>query len=115
MRNSALEASLQSILDEGSNVWVIGDVHGHFNTLKALIKRLSPSENDAIVMLGTGMPTLQPILDCANWDGAPVTSCMLSLAWRTVLYLDNQLPSAENMLAWCGGATWYQRMSNSNN
>ena len=52
MRNSALEARLQSILDEGSNVWVIGDVHGHFNTLKALIKRLSPSENDAIVMLG---------------------------------------------------------------
>jgi len=52
VRNSSLEARLQSILDEGSNVWVIGDVHGHFSTLKALIKRLSPSENDAIVMLG---------------------------------------------------------------
>jgi len=79
------------------------------------LQSLKNKNIDAIVMLGTGMPTLQPILDCANWDGAPVTSCMLSLAWRTVLYLDNQLPSAENMLAWCGGATWYQRMSNSNN
>ena len=79
------------------------------------LQSLKNKNIDTIVMLGTGMPTLQPILDCANWDGAPVTSCMLSLAWRTVLYLDNQLPSAENMLAWCGGATWYQRMSNSNN
>ena len=52
MRNRALEAELQSILDLGSNVWVIGDVHGHFSTLMALIERLSPSESDAILMLG---------------------------------------------------------------
>ena len=52
MRNRALEAELQSILDQGSNVWVIGDVHGHFSTLMALIERLSPSESDAILMLG---------------------------------------------------------------
>jgi len=52
LRNSELEIKLQSILDQGSNVWVIGDVHGYFSTLHALIERLAPRENDAIVMLG---------------------------------------------------------------
>ena len=52
LRNIALETKLQSILDKGSNVWVIGDVHGYFGTLEALIERLAPSESDAIVMLG---------------------------------------------------------------
>ena len=52
MRNSALEIKLQSILDQGSNVWVIGDVHGYFGTLEALIERLAMGGNDAIVMLG---------------------------------------------------------------
>ena len=52
LRNSTLEIKLQSMLDQGSNVWVIGDVHGYFGTLEALIKRLALGENDAIVMLG---------------------------------------------------------------
>ena len=52
LRNIALETKLQSILDQGSNVWVIGDVHGYFGTLEALIERLGLGENDAVVMLG---------------------------------------------------------------
>ena len=52
LRNIAIETKLQSILEKGSNVWVIGDVHGYFGTLEALIERLAPSESDAIVMLG---------------------------------------------------------------
>ena len=71
---------------------------------------LQKKEIDAIVMLGTGMPTLQPILDCKNWEGPPVTSCMLSLAWRTVLHIDKKEPDAENMLAWSKGIEWQDRM-----
>ena len=52
LRNIALETKLQSILDQGSNVWVIGDVHGYFGTLEALVERLALGGNDAIVMLG---------------------------------------------------------------
>ena len=52
VRNRALEEELQRTLDEGSDVWVIGDVHGYFGTLEALIERLAPSESDAVVMLG---------------------------------------------------------------
>ena len=66
---------------------------------------------DAIVMLGTGMPTLRPILDVADWTGPPVTSCMLSLAWRTVLYLEGEEPTQDNMLAWSKGAPWRERMA----
>ncbi len=65
---------------------------------------------DAIVMLGTGMPTLKPILDVANWNGPPVTSCMLSLAWRTVMFIDGTAPTADNMLDWSRGKDWRKRM-----
>jgi len=71
---------------------------------------LQNKEIDAIVMLGTGMPTLQPILDCQHWEGPPVTSCMLSLAWRTMLYIDGKEPNAENMLTWSNGVEWQDRM-----
>lgn len=66
---------------------------------------------DVIVMLGTGMPTLRPILDCASWRGAPVTSCMLSLAWRTVLHLDRVQPSASNLVPWTKGECWRERIN----
>ena len=52
VRNRALEEELQRALDEGSDVWVIGDVHGYFATLEALIQRLDMEDNDAVVMLG---------------------------------------------------------------
>ena len=74
------------------------------------LKLLEHKNLDAIVMLGTGMPTLRPILDVADWAGPPVTSCMLSLAWRTVLYLDGEEPEEANMLAWSKGAAWRARM-----
>jgi maleate isomerase len=65
---------------------------------------------DAIVMLGTGMPTLPAILERANWDGPPITSCMLSLAWRTSLAVGGEAPSAENALAWSRGEAWGEKM-----
>ena len=52
MRNKELEMELQTALSRGSNVWVVGDVHGYFSTLKALIERISLGENDHVVMLG---------------------------------------------------------------
>ena len=52
LRNSEIESELQSALDEGHRVWVIGDVHGFSVTLRQLVKQLNPSENDRIVLLG---------------------------------------------------------------
>ena len=52
MRDNGLEMDLQSRLDDGRSVWVVGDVHGHFRTLETLVGRLDLGEGDAIVMLG---------------------------------------------------------------
>ena len=52
MRDYELEAKLQNKLVNGSNIWVVGDVHGHFKTLQALVEKLQLKENDAVVMLG---------------------------------------------------------------
>jgi len=51
-RNKEIEAELQSILNNGGNVWVIGDVHGHADTLVALLESLNLDSMDRVVLLG---------------------------------------------------------------
>ena len=65
---------------------------------------------EAIVMLGTGMPTLTPIAEAVGWDGPPVMSCMLCLAWRTVEAVDGRTPSADTVMSWINGAHWSSRL-----
>ena len=52
MRSFHLEESLQKVLDIGANIWVIGDVHGHFKTLKHLVEKLNLNKHDIIILLG---------------------------------------------------------------
>ena len=64
-----------------------------------------PAEGlDAVVMLGTGMPTLAPILAHPHRGRAPVLSCMLALAWRSVTALEGRAPDAASLEGWIGGA-----------
>lgn len=51
-RNRQIEAELQQALDEGGNVWAIGDVHGYADTLLALLDSLNLSSRDRVVLLG---------------------------------------------------------------
>ena len=51
-RNRQIEAELQRTLDEGGNVWAIGDVHGYADTLLALLDSLDLSSRDRVVLLG---------------------------------------------------------------
>jgi maleate cis-trans isomerase len=64
---------------------------------------------DAIVMLGTGMPTLKPILDRPEVDGAPVISCMTALGWRSVVALRGEAPDGAFLRRWIGGEGWRDR------
>ncbi len=66
---------------------------------------------DAIVMLGTGMPTLGPIAEVAGAGGPPVMSCMLCLVWRTVLAARNAKPDSDSLLQWVGGEGWAGRLT----
>ena len=52
MRDPALEADLQSRLDDGHRVFVVGDLHGHFATFRALLHRLKLKTEDRVICLG---------------------------------------------------------------
>ena len=51
-RDLALEAKIQQTLDMGNHVWVIGDVHGYFETLQELLKILDYTDDDVIIFTG---------------------------------------------------------------
>lgn len=65
---------------------------------------------DAVVMLGTGMPTLAPIARTGRIGKAPVMSCMLCLAWRAVCHLQQKPPDREDLLAWIAADQWKSRL-----
>jgi maleate cis-trans isomerase len=75
------------------------------------LQSLAAERLDAILMLGTGMPTLEPILDCPEVGGAPVMSCMLCLGWAAVTALDPGPPTADSLLAWTRGRDWGRRLA----
>jgi maleate cis-trans isomerase len=75
----------------------------------AALAALPAGRAQAVAMLGTGMPTLGPILGQPFVGEAPVTSCMHALAWRSVCAVTKQAPTAENFLAWVKGADWGAR------
>ena len=51
-RDLALEARIQHTLDVGNHVWVVGDVHGYFETLQELLKKLDYTDDDVIIFMG---------------------------------------------------------------
>jgi len=65
---------------------------------------------DAVVMLGTGMPTLQPILARPQVRGAPVVSCMLCLGWAAAQTVMGEALSAESLRSWISGHHWRARL-----
>ncbi|MEO1106178.1 MAG: hypothetical protein AAFW98_21000, partial [Pseudomonadota bacterium] len=66
---------------------------------------------DAIVMLGTGMPTLGPIATTPNVGGAPLLSCMFALAWRLFIAARGEAPSRDNLMAFHNDAAWRARLA----
>jgi len=73
-------------------------------------RSLENAKLDAIVMLGTGMPTLRPIAATIGWRGAPVMSCNLCLAWRAVEALDRRMPGVATLQPWLRGEGWVERL-----
>ena len=51
-RDFDLEFQLQDALDTGRSVWVIGDVHGYFDTASNLIEKINLKDGDFAVSLG---------------------------------------------------------------
>jgi maleate isomerase len=76
----------------------------------AALRSLEGKPLDAIVMLGTGMPTLAPIASAIGWNGATVMSCNLCLAWRMVEVLDGEAPRVATLRSWLNGSGWVDRL-----
>lgn len=64
---------------------------------------------DAVVLLGTGLPTLRAILSRPRIGQAPVVSCTFALAWRCFHALRGSAPSAASLLDWIAGDAWRDR------
>ncbi len=75
----------------------------------AALKALSAFETldvDAVLMLGTGMPTLRALSLRPRIGKAPVLSCMLCLAWRAVAHRDASLATRAGLEAWLTDQPW---------
>ncbi|XWN31469.1 MAG: hypothetical protein ROR55_29130 [Devosia sp.] len=69
------------------------------------VEKVKGSGAEAIVMLGTGMPTLRAIADAPS-DGPPLLSCMFSLAWRLM-----NAPTEASLRAMLTDTGWRARLS----
>jgi len=76
---------------------------------EAALKKMAGAGVDAIVLLGTGMPSLGPILAHPQVDGAPVISCLLALAWRSVAAAKGEAPDGAVLRRWIAGEGWGAR------
>ena len=74
------------------------------------LDEITDDKLDAIVMLGTGMPTLAPIAATPFHRGAPVLSCMFALIWAGTVLLDGVEPSADSLRQWLTGDWWRGRL-----
>jgi maleate isomerase len=71
---------------------------------------LPQADLDAVLMLGTGMPTLEPIRRRPFVGAAPVISCMLATAWRTTAALDKTPLTRASVLRWIENPEWGPRL-----
>ncbi|MDB5508117.1 MAG: Asp/Glu racemase [Hyphomicrobiales bacterium] len=96
----------------------VGTIGEHFHPIYSIraggategLDKLEDAGFDAVVMLGTGMPTLQPILERPDVRGAPVLSCMLCLGWAAAQTVTSGAFDRGSLLHWVSGAHWRARL-----
>jgi maleate isomerase len=76
----------------------------------ATLDQLGTPDVDAVLMLGTGMVTLEAIAKRPRVGRAPVLSCMLATAWRCVAALDQARQDRDSVLAWIDRPAWRGRL-----
>jgi maleate cis-trans isomerase len=69
-------------------------------------ERLAQSGADAVLMLGTGMATLRPLLEGHKRGYPPALSCNLALAWAAT----QALGAAIQLPDWLSGRHWAPRL-----
>ena len=79
------------------------------DTTRVALRSLTTDRAQAIVALGTGMPSLATVLEHPQWRGAPVLSCMLALAWNAVRLAQGASAQAGPLLDVISGKGWGAR------
>ena len=70
---------------------------------------LRNSGAQAIVLLGTGMPSLGVVLEQPFVDGVPVFSCMLALAWNAIRLSTGSRSDGSALLEFLSAKDWRHR------
>ena len=52
MRDRELEGELQNLLDNGGRLWVIGDIHGYYDSFLRLVSKLNLDDGDLVISIG---------------------------------------------------------------
>lgn len=100
-------ASVSNAFNSGSDFHPIYSIGAM--AAQTALGRTSAETVDAIVMLGTGMPTLGPILTHAAASDLPVLSCMTALAWRSLAVFDSTLREPSAARRYLAGIGWRRR------
>ncbi|ABD56690.1 maleate cis-trans isomerase family protein [Jannaschia sp. CCS1] len=72
---------------------------------------VSDAGAEAIIMLGTGMPTLQSISRFPRVGDAVLLSCMSCFAWRLYCASRGEAATRESLLTFHDDPTWRQRLA----
>lgn len=78
---------------------------------EAGVLELKDKKLDAILLLGTGMPTLAAIARRPRVGDAVVLSCMLCLGWAAINAATREPPQRETLLRFAGGEDWKARLA----
>lgn len=78
---------------------------------EAATLQLADKAVDAIVLLGTGMPTLGSLVRHPRVGNAVVLSCMMCLGWAAIDRVLQRPPAREALLAFARGAEWGARLT----
>lgn len=73
-------------------------------------RKLSATNADAVLMLGTGMATLSPILRGAAELRCPAISCNLALMWAAVNQIERSPPTMKKLQTWLENPHWEKRL-----
>ncbi|MCY4192090.1 MAG: hypothetical protein OXD42_12365 [Rhodospirillaceae bacterium] len=95
-----VDAAFHPIYAQGN-----GDATAGISALK------SQASVDAILLLGTGMPTLAAIASHAERSDFPVLSCMSALGWRTLLAIADTQPNSSNLRPFLTAGAWRSRLA----
>ncbi|MGA0017952.1 MAG: maleate cis-trans isomerase family protein [Burkholderiaceae bacterium] len=78
---------------------------GHAPALQAL-QSLPTQGLDAVLLLGTGMPTLAAMAAYPRWGQAPVLSCLLATVWQATQLVPGAHVPSDDVLALLDQGPW---------